>query len=51
MENYILAFIVAGIIATVIVYLTKAKRKGAKCIGCPYAKSCCSKNCTDKTDN
>ena len=27
-------------------YIIKEKRKGAKCIGCPYAKSC-GKSCSE----
>ena len=29
------------IISLVIRYLVKEKRKGNKCIGCPYAGECC----------
>ena len=32
------------IITGVIVYIVKAKRKGVKCIGCPDAKTCSTKN-------
>ena len=32
------------IISGVIVYIIKAKRKGVKCIGCPDAKTCSTKN-------
>ena len=40
MENIIIALIVAMIIAAITVYLVRAKRRGQKCIGCPYAKKC-----------
>ena len=32
------------IIFSVITYIVKAKRKGVKCIGCPDAKTCSTKN-------
>ena len=32
------------IISSVIIYIVKAKRKGVKCIGCPDAKTCATKN-------
>ena len=32
------------IITGVIVYIVKAKRNGVKCIGCPDAKTCSTKN-------
>lgn len=47
MENYIIILIVTAIVVGIIVYLRKAKKRGEKCIGCPYAKECngsCSTN-------
>ena len=43
----IIALVVGGAVA----YIVKAKRKGQKCIGCPYEKSCsggCSCNSESK---
>ena len=40
MENYIIIAIVVGIIGGIIAYLRRAKKRGEKCIGCPYAKQC-----------
>ena len=40
MENIIVAVILIGIAVSIIIYLLKQKKKGAKCIGCPYAKQC-----------
>ena len=37
MGDYIALAIVAIIIIAVISYIIKRKKKGAKCIGCPYA--------------
>ncbi len=42
-ENYIVIGIVALIIGAVVFYLVREKKKGAKCIGCPYAKECGNK--------
>ncbi|MBE6733235.1 MAG: FeoB-associated Cys-rich membrane protein [Ruminococcaceae bacterium] len=54
MENVIVVLILVAIAAGIIWYLISAKRKGEKCIGCPYAKQCgekCSGGCSNKTDN
>ncbi|MBR2453599.1 MAG: FeoB-associated Cys-rich membrane protein [Clostridia bacterium] len=47
MENYIVIGILAVITAGIVVYLIRAKKRGQKCVGCPYAKGCsggCSKS-------
>ena len=36
--------IITLIISSVMIYIIKAKRKGVKCIGCPDAQTCSSKN-------
>ena len=43
MENLtdiIVILIVAVIIGAICFYLWRQKKKGVKCIGCPYAKEC-----------
>ncbi|MBE6787928.1 MAG: FeoB-associated Cys-rich membrane protein [Ruminococcaceae bacterium] len=40
MENIIVILILVAITAGIVWYLINAKRKGEKCIGCPYAKQC-----------
>lgn len=40
MKNFIIIAIVTAIVASIIVYLIKEKKKGSACIGCPYAKQC-----------
>ena len=40
MENLIVAGILIVLISTIIFYFVKEKKKGRKCIGCPYAKQC-----------
>ena len=47
MVNFIAGAIVASIIGAIIYYLVRAKRRGEKCIGCPYGGACGSK-CTCK---
>lgn len=39
-SNIIVVLIVIAIIVSIIIYLVKEKKKGATCIGCPYAKKC-----------
>ncbi len=47
MENVIVILILVAVSIGIILYLIRAKRKGQKCIGCPYAKQCNS-NCNCK---
>jgi len=53
MENVIVILILAAIAAGIIWYLIRAKKRGEKCVGCPYAKQCsskCSGGCSGKQD-
>ena len=54
MKNVIIVLILIAIAAGIIWYLIRAKRKGEKCIGCPYAKQCkgnCNGNCEHANQN
>ncbi len=54
MENIIIVLILLAIAVGIIWYLIRAKRKGEKCIGCPYAKQCGSKSggsCSNQSNN
>lgn len=42
----ILLFVIV-VIAAILFYLIKAKKRGENCIGCPYAKQC-GKPCTKR---
>ena len=44
MENAIIVTILVLIVGGIALYLWKAKKRGEKCIGCPYAKQC-NKKC------
>ena len=51
MENVIIVCILAAIVAGIVWYLFRVKKKGEKCVGCPYAKQCGNKcSCSRKTD-
>ena len=45
MSDFIIIVVVAAILILAGLYVYKAKKSGAKCIGCPDAKSC-SGNCS-----
>ena len=45
MIDILLAAIIVFIIAIAIVFVVKQKKSGAKCIGCPLAKTCGQKSC------
>lgn len=40
MDDIIVAIILTAILGGAIVYIVRAKKKGAKCIGCPHSKTC-----------
>jgi radical SAM protein with 4Fe4S-binding SPASM domain len=40
MENLIIMLILLAIATSIIWYLIRARKRGEKCIGCPYAKQC-----------
>ena len=50
MENFIVAGLLVIIIGAVVFYLVREKKKGVKCIGCPYAKQCAGK-CGGKSNS
>lgn len=43
MESIIVILVLLAIVAGIIWYLIRARTRGEKCIGCPYAKQCDSK--------
>ncbi len=45
MTDTIVIIILAAVIGCALWYIIKSKRKGNKCIGCPYADSCGKKDC------
>ena len=53
MENVIVVVILVAIAAGIIWYLIRAKKRGEKCVGCPYAKQCgskCNGGCSSKSN-
>lgn len=48
MIHVIVIVILVLMIAGVSLYLYKAKKRGEKCIGCPYAKQCGNNQCSCK---
>ncbi len=47
MENLIVIFIVAAVVGAALWYIRREKKRGKKCVGCPYANQC-SGNCNCK---
>ena len=43
MENVIVLLVLALALGLAIFYIVKSKKRGDKCIGCPYAKKCSGK--------
>ena len=46
MENVILILFLLALAGGILFYILRAKKRGQKCIGCPYAKSCGQSHCT-----
>ena len=46
MTDIIIVLVVLAIVAGAGLYIYKAKKAGATCVGCPHAKSCGSSNCS-----
>lgn len=40
MANIFIVLIIIGLVGLACYYIWKNKKKGVKCIGCPYAQSC-----------
>ena len=40
MQDFIILAVLACVLIGVIFYIIREKKRGAKCIGCPYAKQC-----------
>lgn len=38
--NIIVIVIILAIVGVAVGYIVREKKRGSKCIGCPYAKSC-----------
>ncbi len=45
MADIISLIIIFSVIVGAVLYLLRAKKRGEKCIGCPYAKQCKKENC------
>lgn len=39
-EDIVIVLVLITIFSIVIIYIKKQKKKGVKCIGCPFAKTC-----------
>ena len=40
MVDFLIVIVLLVILGAAIIYIVKAKKSGAKCIGCPHAKTC-----------
>ena len=43
--DFIVIAVIALIVGAAAFYVVRAKRKGKKCIGCPWCDTCSKKNC------
>ena len=49
MIDYVAIAAIVLIVGGAIFYIVREKKRGAKCVGCPYAKQCGGK-CGEKTN-
>ncbi len=50
--DYIAIAAIVLILGAAVLYIVRAKKRGEKCVGCPYAKQCggnCGGGCADET--
>lgn len=45
MLDLVILLVIATILAGAVLYIVREKKKGAKCIGCPFVKNCSKNNC------
>ena len=45
MDNLIAVGIIIIIVGLAVLYIYRAKKRGSKCIGCPYGETCMKKSC------
>ena len=51
LSNIIITVILIAVVAGAVYYIYRSKKRGDKCVGCPYAKSCGGKcGGTDKKE-
>ena len=51
MINIIIILVIVAIVGAAIAYIVKEKKRGVKCIGCPYAKQCAKRGkCAEKKE-
>lgn len=51
MKDIIIIIFIAIVVGSALLYLIRAKKRGEKCVGCPYAKQCGgSCHSTEKTE-
>ena len=48
MIDFIVIVIIIGVLGLSIRYIIREKKKGVKCIGCPFAESCSKRRKTDE---
>ncbi len=49
LENIIIIAVLALLVGGAVAYIAKEKKRGKKCIGCPYGDSCGKTCCNNKT--
>ena len=43
MVNVIIVLVIVAIVGSSIAYIVKEKKRGVKCVGCPYAQQCANR--------
>lgn len=43
MVNVVIILVIVAIVGAAVAYIVKEKKRGVKCVGCPYAQQCASR--------
>ena len=47
-ENIVVIAVLVIVVGGAVAYIVRAKKKGQKCIGCPYGASCTKSCCSNE---
>ena len=45
MSDFIIIVVLLAVLGTAAAYVIRSKKNGAKCVGCPHAKTCGAAKC------
>ena len=43
MENFVVVIVLLAVVGLAVGYIRREKKRGVKCVGCPYANECAAR--------